>query len=172
MLMGSFLVMRPNFWQVGNTVISCHGWQHKHLFTVFYRNKMNFFTSDKKVKRFKGLVAWCHSFCLFSYFWAYTFIRSHSYNIFIRRHLPGPLSISSSPYKLSGKTLPVVPSQESNPGLPYSKPTRYQLSHAAPYWATPHHNWATPHHNWATPHHSEPRRTILSHATPRKLLGN
>jgi hypothetical protein len=27
----------------------------------------------------------------------------------------------------------VVPSRESNSGLPYSKPTRYQLSHAAPY---------------------------------------
>jgi hypothetical protein len=25
----------------------------------------------------------------------------------------------------------VVPSRESNSGLPYSKPTRYQLSHAA-----------------------------------------
>ncbi len=32
---------------------------------------------------------------------------------------------------LSGKHLPVVPSRESNSGLPYSKPTRYQLSHAA-----------------------------------------
>jgi hypothetical protein len=30
-----------------------------------------------------------------------------------------------------GKNLPVVPSRESNSGLPYSKPTRYQLSHAA-----------------------------------------
>jgi hypothetical protein len=35
--------------------------------------------------------------------------------------------------KLSGKNLPVVLSRESNSGLPYSKPTRYQLSHAAPY---------------------------------------
>jgi hypothetical protein len=34
--------------------------------------------------------------------------------------------------KLSGKNLPVVPSQESNSGLPYSKPTCYQQSHAAP----------------------------------------
>jgi hypothetical protein len=33
---------------------------------------------------------------------------------------------------LSGDDLPVVPSRESNSGLPYSKPTRYQLSHAAP----------------------------------------
>jgi hypothetical protein len=34
---------------------------------------------------------------------------------------------------LSGENFPVVPSRESNPGLPYSKPTRCQLSHAAPY---------------------------------------
>jgi hypothetical protein len=47
---------------------------------------------------------------------------------------------------LSGDDLPVVPSRESNSGLPYSKPTRFQLSHAAPY--------------------TEPRRTILSHAAP------
>ncbi len=34
------------------------------------------------------------------------------------------------PCKLSGKNLPVVMSWESNSGLPYSKPTRYQLNHA------------------------------------------
>jgi hypothetical protein len=33
---------------------------------------------------------------------------------------------------LSGENFPVVPSRESNSGLPYSKPTRCQLSHAAP----------------------------------------
>jgi hypothetical protein len=33
---------------------------------------------------------------------------------------------------LSGDNFPVVPSRESNSGLPYSKPTRCQLSHAAP----------------------------------------
>jgi hypothetical protein len=33
----------------------------------------------------------------------------------------------------SGKHLPVVPSQESYSGLPYSKPTRDLLSHAAPW---------------------------------------
>jgi hypothetical protein len=35
--------------------------------------------------------------------------------------------------KLSGKNLPGVPSRELNPGLPYGKPTHYQLSYAAPY---------------------------------------
>ena len=38
---------------------------------------------------------------------------------------------------LSGGNFPVGPSRESNSGLPYSKPTRCQLSHAAPS------NWAT-----------------------------
>ncbi len=34
--------------------------------------------------------------------------------------------------KLSGENFPVVPRRETNSGLPYSKPTRCQLSHAAP----------------------------------------
>ncbi len=33
---------------------------------------------------------------------------------------------------LSGRNLHGVPSRDSNSGLPYSKPARYQLSHAAP----------------------------------------
>ncbi len=36
--------------------------------------------------------------------------------------------------KLRGKNLPGVPSWESNSGLPYSMPTRYQLRYAAPFW--------------------------------------
>jgi hypothetical protein len=39
-------------------------------------------------------------------------------------------------FVLSGENLPVVPSRESNSGLPSSKPTRYQLSHAAPFTFT------------------------------------
>ncbi len=39
--------------------------------------------------------------------------------------------------QLSGRHLPGVPSRDSNSGPPYSEPTCYQLSHAAPYnyWA-------------------------------------
>jgi hypothetical protein len=84
---------------------------------------------------FKGLVAGCHSFLFyFSYFITYihSFIQSRSYNTFNHRHLLRPLSISSSLVCSVGKHLPVVPSRESNSGLPYSKPTGYQLSHAAP----------------------------------------
>ncbi len=145
------------------------------------------------------LKVWWHDATLlvyFSYFitYIYSFIRSHSY-------------IHTSPFagaslhffiacKLSGKNHPVVPSRESNSGLPYSKPTRYQLSNAAPYWVTPHHSeqrrtilsnaapcWATPHHTeqrrtivsnaapyWATPHHAEQRRTITEQR--RTILSN
>jgi hypothetical protein len=34
---------------------------------------------------------------------------------------------------LSGENFPVVPSRETNSGLPNCKPTRCQLSHAAPF---------------------------------------
>jgi hypothetical protein len=80
---------------------------------------------------YKGLVAVCHSFCLFLFF--ITFIQYNhpiTYIQYIRRGL------SPSPHRLwlSGKDLPVVPSRESNSGLPSSKPTHYQLSHAAPHY--------------------------------------
>ncbi len=42
---------------------------------------------------------------LFSIFYnIHTFFQSHSYNTFIRRDSPGPLSISSSPVSSVGKT--------------------------------------------------------------------
>ncbi len=81
-----------------------------------------------------GLVAVCHYFCLFFIFSnIHSIIQSHSYNTFAEASLH--LLIAC---KLSGTDLLVVPSPESNSGLPSSKPTRYQLCHAAPY-ATPHH---------------------------------
>ncbi len=47
---------------------------------------------------------------------------------------------------LSGENFSVGPSPESNSGLPNSKPTRCQLSHAAP--SEPRRpNWATPPQN-------------------------
>jgi hypothetical protein len=61
--------------------------------------------------------------------WYHTFIQSHSYNTFIRRHSPGASLHLLITCKLSGKNLPVVPIRESNSGLPYSKPARF---HAAP----------------------------------------
>ena len=89
----------------------------------------------------------------------HSFIQSHSYIIFIHRHLLRSLSISSSLVCSVGKHLPVVPSRGSNSGLPYSKPTRFQLCHAAPLLCH-----AAPY--CATPHHTVPRRTILCHAAP------
>ncbi len=54
---------------------------------------------------FLGLVAECHSFCLFFIFYnLHTFIQSHSYNTFIHRHSLRPLSISSSLLCSVGKT--------------------------------------------------------------------
>jgi hypothetical protein len=35
--------------------------------------------------------------------------------------------------QLGWKNLPGVPSRETNSGLPYGKPTQYQLSYAAPW---------------------------------------
>ncbi len=67
---------------------------------------------------------------IFHILYIHTFIQSQ----FIH---PSPLAEASLHFfiacMLSGDDLPVVPSRESNSGLPYSKPTRGQLSHAAPY---------------------------------------
>jgi hypothetical protein len=57
---------------------------------------------------------------IFSYF--ITYIHSFNHNIFIHRHSLRPLQFFIA-CLLSGKDLPVVPSRESNSGLPYSKPT-------------------------------------------------
>jgi hypothetical protein len=59
------------------------------------------------------------------------YIHSFNHNSFIRLHSLKPLHFFIA-CMLSGEDLPVVPSRESNSGLPYSKPTRCQLSHAAP----------------------------------------
>jgi hypothetical protein len=62
----------------------------------------------------------------------HTFIQSHS-----TMHLSVAIrcGLSPSPHRLKAqwKTLPVVPSRESNSGLSFSKPTRYRLSHPAPF---------------------------------------
>ncbi len=61
--------------------------------------------------------------------WLVTYIQSSNHiHTYIRRVLSHLLIA----WQLSGTDLPVVPSRESNSGLPSSKPTRYQLSHAAP----------------------------------------
>jgi hypothetical protein len=74
----------------------------------------------------------CHSFYLFCLIQSHTFITTfvlHSH--YIRRDLSPFIALS-----LSGKNLPGVPSREFNSGLPYSRPSRYQLSYAAPYRVT------------------------------------
>ena len=70
-------------------------------------------------------MAVCHSFSLFFIFSnIHTIIQSYPYNTLAEASLH--LLITC---KLSGTDLPVVPSRESNSGLPSSKPTRYQLCH-------------------------------------------
>ncbi len=65
------------------------------------------------IKRFGGRMP------LFLFIFIFiTYIHSINHNTFIRRHSLKPLSISSS------LVCSVVPSRESNSGLPYSKPTR------------------------------------------------
>ncbi len=61
----------------------------------------------------------------------------HSFHHILTIHSSVATGRGSSPSlliacQLSGKTLPVVPCRESNSGLPYSKPTHYHLSYAAP----------------------------------------
>jgi hypothetical protein len=55
------------------------------------------------------------------------------HNSFIRRHLPWPLSISSSLVSSVEKP-PCGAEPRIKSGLPYSKATRYQLNNAAPYY--------------------------------------
>jgi hypothetical protein len=69
-------------------------------------------------KNIKGLVAVCHSFCLFLY--CITFIQYNHPITFIQYIRRG---LSPSPHRLwlSGKDLPVVPSRESNSGRESNK---------------------------------------------------
>ncbi len=91
--------------------------------------------------RLKGLVAWCHSFCLF---WYYVLYNIHSYSKFIRHHSPRFLSISSSLVSSVGKTsLGCRAENRSRARLTASQRTTI--------WAMPHPSelrrtlWATPH---------------------------
>jgi hypothetical protein len=73
----------------------------------------------------KGLVAVCHSFCIYL-----SLYNRYIHTSFIRKHSLRFISISS---QLSAQWVkpPWGPSRDLNSGLPYSKPARYQLSHTA-----------------------------------------
>jgi hypothetical protein len=77
------------------------------------------------------LKVWWQYATLFVYFLYFITYIQHNYSITFIQSIRRGLSPSPHRLWLSGKDLPVVPSRESNPGLPSSKPTRYQLSHAA-----------------------------------------
>ncbi len=96
------------------------------------------------------LKVWWHDTTLFVYFdifysTVHTFIPSHSYSTFIRRHMPRFLSISSSLVSSVGKTSLWLSSRESN----WGKPTDYHriyiepsMSHVAP-WKSYVASWLT-----------------------------
>jgi hypothetical protein len=80
---------------------------------------------------------WWHDatlFVYFSYFYDVPYI--HSFYHIHTTHLSVAIRRGLSPFlhrfEAQWESLPVVPSRESNSGLPYSKPTLYQLSNAAP----------------------------------------
>ncbi len=87
-----------------------------------------------RIRKFlNGLVAGCDSFCLFFKFYN---IHRYVHSItFIQYIYPSAFAGASLHFliacKLGRKNLSVVPSRESNSGLPCSKPTRYKLIHAA-----------------------------------------
>jgi hypothetical protein len=95
---------------------------------------------------------WWHEATLFVYFLYFT-IYIHSFNLIHTIHLSVAIRQGLSPYlhrwSAQWENLPVVPSRESNSGLPYSKPTLYQLSNAAPYQLSN-----------AAPYPTEQRRTM------------
>jgi hypothetical protein len=96
---------------------------HKHILSIS-ANLVCVYQNNLKSLRFGGRM---HSFC--SYF---SLCKKYIHRPFIHKR-----SLSPSPYlnscRLSGRN-PThgMPSRESNSGLPYSKPARYQLSHAPP----------------------------------------
>ncbi len=127
------LRFRPLFWPLivfglifAEKCLSDDIWPTVNFFYLSHIRWISFFI--------KCLVAGCHSFCLFFIFYnIHTIIQSHSYKTFIRRHWPGPLSISSSLVSSVGK---------SSQWCRAENRTRACL--AASRRAT---NWATPHHN-------------------------
>ncbi len=77
----------------------------------------------------KGLVAGCHSFCLFSYF--LTYMHSFNHSTFICRHSLKPLSISSSLVCSVGKTSLWCRAKKNQTQACHTA-SRRELSHAAP----------------------------------------
>ncbi len=119
-----------------------------------------------------GLQSLCHSFSsIFLHLYTSTLISQvHSWS-------------SASLSLCWGPSLGCWLSRDLNSGQPYSCPTCYQLSYAAPYvlydassLAWPHPvklrrtllSYAAPY--WATPHPPELSRTLLSYATPSRSL--
>jgi hypothetical protein len=84
---------------------------------------------------FKDLNIWWQDATLFLFIFFYSIHTCVHLITFIQYIYPSPFAEASLHFliacMLSGKHLHVVPSRESNSALPYSKPTRYQLSHTS-----------------------------------------
>jgi hypothetical protein len=94
------------------------------------------------------------------------FFHNEHHTIFIYTTRRAPFLLSWL-HPLGRGPPPGVPSRDSNSGLLYSKPMRYNLSHTAPYLShtAPYLSHTAPF--WATPHPTEPHRTLSEpHRTP------
>ncbi len=120
---------------------------------------------------FKGLVAVATLFIYFVFF--NTCIPNHIHTMIPYIH-PSPFAEASLHFLialvLSGENLPVVPSRESNSGLPSSKATRYQLSHAAPWLshAAPLYitsQYFSPNAKYLTPNNRQQHTTTVHNST-------
>jgi hypothetical protein len=98
----------------------------------------HFYSQFLKRLFIKGLVARCHSFCIFFIFLRYTYIHLITYITFVRHHLPRSLSISSSLWCSVGKPpcgaeprIELGPALQQADALP-TEQRRTMLSNAAP----------------------------------------
>jgi hypothetical protein len=80
------------------------------------------------------LKVWWHDATLFVYF-SYFTMYIHSFNHILTTHLSVAIRWGLSPFlhrfEAQWESLPVVPSRESNSGLPYSKPTPHHTQYGA-----------------------------------------
>ncbi len=139
------------------------------MYFMFFKKQSKEVIFDPRIK---GLVAVFHSFCLFFIFYIQS--SNHIHSIHSPRPLSIPLLLVSSVGQTSlwcrAENELVQAFQQADALL--IEPRCTMLSHAAPWWATPHHTEpchtivSHPAPYWATSQLTEPRHTIQSHAAP------
>ncbi len=103
-------------------VTICHSTTAPHFLLNFFHNNTLFSSHILVQKNAYVMCQQCGNVFFLHIFYNITYIHFTFIQSYIRRHLLGPLHLLIA-WKLNGKTHPVVPSRESNSGLPYSKPT-------------------------------------------------